>query len=214
MATTLPVLDIQGGAAAAVDVNDAWLEREKGAQAVKDSVVAHLAQRRSGTASTKNRAAVAGSSAKPYRQKGTGRARAGSRKSPVWRGGGVVFGPLPRSYSKHVNRKVQRLALRRAFTERVDAGDVIVVNEVAIDDAKTRRMVEFLERIGAGQDALVLVDELSPSVATAARNLPCVHVMKAASVNAYLLLQFRKIVFSRAGLEAFGKRLVTVKEGK
>jgi len=214
MATTLPVLDIQGGAAAAVDVNDAWLEREKGAQAVKDSVVAHLAQRRSGSASTKNRAAVAGSSAKPYRQKGTGRARAGTRKSPLWRGGGVVFGPLPRSYSKHVNRKVQRLALRRAFTERVDAGDVIVVNEVAIDDAKTRRMVEFLERVGAGQDALVLVDELSPSVATAARNLPCVHVMKAASVNAYLLLQFRKIVFSRAGLEAFGKRLVTVKEGK
>jgi len=214
MATTLPVLDIQGGAAAAVDVNDAWLEREKGAQAVKDSVVAHLALRRSGTASTKNRAAVAGSSAKPYRQKGTGRARAGTRKSPLWRGGGVVFGPLPRSYSKHVNRKVQRLALRRAFTERVDAGDVIVVSEVAIDDAKTRRMVEFLERIGAGQDALVLVDELSPSVATAARNLPCVHVMKAASVNAYLLLQFRKIVFSRAGLEAFGKRLVTVKEGK
>lgn len=214
MATTLSVLDPRGGAAVAVDVSDAWLERDKGAQAVKDSVVAHLAQRRSGSACTKTRSEVAGSSAKPYRQKGTGRARAGSRKSPVWRGGGVVFGPLPRSYSKHVNRKVQRLALRRAFTDRVDAGDVIVVSEVALDEAKTRRMVEFLEGIGAGQDALVLVDDLSPSVAIAARNMPCVHVMKAASVNTYLLLQFRKIVFSRAGLEAFGKRLETVKEGK
>jgi len=207
MATTLPVVDTQGGAAASVDVNDAWLEREKGAQAVKDSVVAYLAGQRSGSASTKNKAAVSGSSAKPWRQRGTGRARAGTRKSPLWRGGGIVFGPLPRSYAKHVNRKVQRLALRRAFTGRLDAGDVIVVSDVAVSEPKTRKMVEFLSGIGAGQDALVLVDDLSPSVATAARNLPCVHVMKASSVNAYLILQFRKIVFSRAGLEAFGKRL-------
>lgn len=207
MATTLPVVDTQGGAAASVDVNDAWLEREKGAQAVKDSVVAYLAGQRSGSASTKNKAAVSGSSAKPWRQKGTGRARAGTRKSPLWRGGGIVFGPLPRSYAKHVNRKVQRLALRRAFTDRLDAGDVIVVSDVAVSEPKTRKMVEFLTGIGAGQDALVLVGDVSPSVATAARNLPCVHVMKASSVNAYLILQFRKIVFSRAGLEAFGKRL-------
>lgn len=207
MATTLPVVDTQGGATASVDVNDAWLEREKGAQAVKDSVVAYLAGQRSGSACTKNKAAVSGSSAKPWRQKGTGRARAGTRKSPLWRGGGIVFGPLPRSYAKHVNRKVQRLALRRAFTDRLDAGDVIVVSDVAVSEPKTRKMVEFLSGIGAGQDALVLVDDLSPSVATAARNLPCVHVMKASSVNAYLILQFRKIVFSRAGLEAFGKRL-------
>lgn len=207
MATTLPVVDNQGGAAASVEVNDTWLERDKGAQAVKDSVVAHLAEQRSGTASTKNKANVSGSSAKPWRQKGTGRARAGTRKSPLWRGGGIIFGPLPRSYAKHINRKVQRLALRRAFTDRLDAGDVIVVSDVTLDEPKTRKMVEFLTRVGAGQDALVLVDELSASVATAARNLPCVHVMKASSVNAYLILQFRKIVFSRAGLEAFGKRL-------
>lgn len=207
MATTLQVVDTQGAAAAAVELNDAWLERERGAQAVKDSVVAYLAGIRSGSACTKNKAAVAGSSAKPWRQKGTGRARAGTRKSPLWRGGGVVFGPLPRSYSKHVNRKVQQMALRRAFTDRVDAGEVIVVSEVAVDEAKTSKMVEFLTRIGAGQDALVLVGELTPSVAMAARNLPCVHVMRASSVNTYLLLQFRKIVFSRAGIEAFGKRL-------
>lgn len=207
MATTLQVVDTQGAVAAAVELNEAWLERERGAQAVKDSVVAYLAGIRSGSASTKNKAAVAGSSAKPWRQKGTGRARAGTRKSPLWRGGGVVFGPLPRGYGKRVNRKVQQLALRRAFTDRVDAGEVIVVSDVAVDEAKTGKMVAFLERIGAGQDALVLVDELAPSVAIAARNLPCVHVMKAASVNTYLLLQFRKIVFSRAGMEAFGKRL-------
>jgi large subunit ribosomal protein L4 len=207
MATTLQVVDTQGAAAAAVELNESWLERERGAQAVKDSVVAYLAGIRSGSASTKNKAVVSGSSAKPWRQKGTGRARAGTRKSPLWRGGGVVFGPLPRSYSKHVNRKVQQLALRRAFTDRVDAGEVLVVSEIAVDEAKTSKMVEFLSRIGAGQDALVLMDEVTPNVATAARNLPSVHVMRASSVNTYLLLQFRKIVFNRAGIEAFGKRL-------
>ena len=208
MATTLPLVDMQGGAGTALELSEAWLVREKGDQAVKDSVVAYLAGQRSGSACTKNKKNVHGSSAKPYRQKGTGRARAGTRKSPLWRGGGVVFGPLPRSYAKRVNRKVQQLALRRAFTERVDAGDVLVVNEIAVDEPKTRKLVELLERIGAGQDALVLVDDLSANVATAARNLPCVHVMKAASVNTYLMLQFGKIVFSRAGLEALGKRLV------
>jgi large subunit ribosomal protein L4 len=207
MATTLQIVDTQGAAAAAVELNESWLERERGAQAVKDSVVAYLAGIRSGSASTKNKAAVAGSSAKPWRQKGTGRARAGTRKSPLWRGGGVVFGPLPRSYAKRVNRKVQQLALRRAFTDRVDAGEVIVVSEVSLDEAKTSKMVEFLMRIGAGQDTLLLVDELSANVAMATRNLPCVHVMRASSVNTYLLLLFRKIVFSRAGIEAFGKRL-------
>jgi len=207
MATTLPVIDSQGAGSASVELSEAWLERQKGAQAVKDSVVAYLAGVRSGTASTKNKANVAGSSAKPWRQKGTGRARAGTRKSPLWRGGGVVFGPLPRSYAKQVNRKVEQLALRRAFTDRVDAGDVIVVSEVAVAEPKTSQMVAFLERIGAGQDVLVLVDELAPAVATAARNLPCVHVMRAGSVNTYLMMQFRKVVLSRAGLDALGKRL-------
>jgi large subunit ribosomal protein L4 len=190
-----------------VELSDAWLEREKGAQAVKDSVVAYLAGERAGSASTKNKARVAGSSAKPWRQKGTGRARAGTRKSPLWRGGGIVFGPLPRSYAKRVNRKVEHLALRRAFTDRVDAGDVIVVSEVGVEEPKTSRMVAFLDRIGAGQDALVLVDELAANVATAARNLPRVHVMRASSVNTYLLMLFRKVVLSRAGLDALGKRL-------
>ncbi len=207
MATTLPLIDSQGGAGAPVELNEDWLEREKGAQAVKDSVVAYLAGVRSGTASTKNKATVSGSSSKPWRQKGTGRARAGTRKSPLWRGGGVVFGPLPRSYAKRVNRKVERLALRRAFTDRVDAGDVVLVDEVRLPEAKTARMVEFLERIGAGQDALVLVDRLDPVVATAARNLPQVHVMLASSVNTYLMMLFRKVVLTRAGLDALGKRL-------
>jgi large subunit ribosomal protein L4 len=207
MATTLPVVDTQGAASAPLELDEGWLEREKGAQAVKDSVVAYLAGERAGCASTKTRAQVAGSSAKPWRQKGTGRARAGTRKSPVWRGGGIAFGPHPRSYAKRVNRKVERLALRRAFTDRVDAGEVVVVSEVTVEEPKTSRMVAFLDRIGAGQNALVLVDELAPDVATAARNLARVHVMRASSVNTYLLMRFRKVVISRAGLDALGKRL-------
>ena len=185
---------------------DARLEREKGAQAVKD-LVGHtwLAAFGLGQHQEHKSAAVSGSSAKPWRQKGTG----GLGQDAQSLCGAVAassLGLCP-SYAKHVNRKVQRLALRRAFTDRLDAGDVIVVSDVAVSEPKTRKMVEFLTGIGAGQDALVLVGDVSPSVATAARNLPCVHVMKASSVNAYLILQFRKIVFSRAGLEAFGKRL-------
>ncbi|MBN2450200.1 MAG: 50S ribosomal protein L4 [Lentisphaeria bacterium] len=207
MSTTISVVNAKADAPAEIELQDGWLERDRGEQAVHDSVVAYLAGRRAGTASTKTRSYIRGSSSKPWRQKGTGRARAGSRKSPLWRGGAVVFGPLPRSYAKNVNRKVERLALRRAFTQRLDAGEVIVVDEVAVEAPKTRQMVDFLEGIGAGQDALVLVDRVSPEVAMAARNLPAVCVMHAASVNTYLLLQFGKIVLNRAGLEELGKRL-------
>lgn len=207
MATTLTVLDINGGDAGSFELDDACLEREKGQQAVHDSVVAYLAGQRAGTAKTKTRAEIAGTGSKPYRQKGTGRARAGSGKSPIWRGGGTVFGPIPRDFSKRTNRKVERLALKRSFTERLDAEEVIVVDEVRVPAPKTREMVAFLRRVGADADALVLVDDINPDVAVAARNLPRVLVVRASTVNPYLMLQFGHVVISKAGLEALGKRL-------
>lgn len=155
MSTSVPIVDSAGKEVGVADFDAAWLEREKGDQAVHDTVVAFLAGLRAGTACTKNRAKIRGTGAKPWRQKGTGRARAGTVKSPIWRGGGVVFGPTPRSYAKRVNRKVQSLALRRTFTERVDAGDVIVVEELVVAEPKTKCFVEFLNSIGAGDDALV-----------------------------------------------------------
>jgi len=207
MSTSVPILDSGGQEIGIADFDAAWFEREKGEQAVHDTVVAFLAGLRAGTACTKNRARIRGSGAKPWRQKGTGRARAGSVKSPIWRGGGVVFGPAPRSYAKRVNGKVQSLALRRAFTERVDAGDVIVIDELTVAEPKTRCFLELLSAIGAGEDALVLVDEAGGDAQLASRNLPGVELMKAASVNPYWMLLFSKIVVTRAALEVLGRRL-------
>lgn len=207
MARDLQIVSSDGTPGETFELKDTWLELKRGGQAVHESVVAFLAARRAGTAATKTRAMVRGGGRKPYRQKGTGRARAGSTRSPLWRGGGVIFGPQPRDFSKRVNRKVRALALKRAFSERVEAGDVLVVEDINLAEPKTRLMTDLLSSIGAGQNALVVVEEVGDNVRLAARNLPDVDVMRQCSVNAYWLLLFHKIVFTRAGLEAFLGRL-------
>src|SRR5581483_8890490 len=126
--------------AAKIDV----IENGKYSQVVHDTVVALRANRRSGTASVKTKATVSGSGAKPWRQKGTGRARAGYKSSPVWVGGGVVFGPHPRDYSKKVNAKVRRVALRKALSERIKAGDVLVTENFAVKEPKTKQFIKLL----------------------------------------------------------------------
>ncbi len=217
MATTLTIIDSTGKETGnTLDIQESWLETEKGEQAVKDSVVAFLAGLRSGTACTKTKGLVSGGGAKPYRQKGTGRARQGSSRSPVHRGGGIVFGPQPRSYEKKVNAKVAKLALRRAFSDRLAENDVILVDKLGDvcegDAPKTKKFVQFLKAVKAGDNALVL-DFCSPSspvdvnVELASNNLPLVLVMSAMSVNPYLMLRFKKVVITKAGLEALGERL-------
>ncbi len=207
--SNLNILSQQGAdTGAAATIEESWLVRDKGEQAVKDSVVAFLAAHRSGTACVKNRAALSSrSQAKPWRQKGTGRARSGGKSSPIWRGGAVAFGPVPRDYSKSVNKKVLKLALRRAFTDRLDEGDVIVVDDLKFESPKTKEMTGFLKAVNAGEDALVLVDDYSENVDLAARNLQQVLVLKATSVNTYLLLLFKKIVITKAALVKLGERL-------
>ncbi|MDQ0288817.1 large subunit ribosomal protein L4 [Oligosphaera ethanolica] len=207
MATTLPVKTMTGADGATVDIQESWLERIKGEQAVKDSVVAFLARMRSGTAATKTRGLVSGGGSKPWRQKGTGRARSGSSRSPVWRGGGTVFGPQPRSYEKKVNMKVEKLALRRAFTDRIDEGEVILVDELSFATPKTKEMTKFLAAVGAGDNVLVIVDDYSENVELAVRNLPKVLLLPASAVNTYWMLLFKKVVITNAGLEALGQRL-------
>ncbi len=214
MATILSIIDSKGSEVKKLDLDATWLEREKGEQAVHDSVVAFLATIRAGTACTKTRGKVRGGGAKPYRQKGTGRARAGSIRSPLWRGGGTVFGPMPRSYERRVNRKVQRLALRRAFTQRVDDNEVIIVDDIAVELPKTKQMEAFLKGIGAGNDVLMIVDEISPDVYLSARNLPGVEVMGAGTVNTYWMLLFKKVVISAAGLVVLGQRLASQEKAK
>src|SRR5213594_1738859 len=137
----LTVKDIEGNERGEIDVNFALVEGGRGTQAVHDVIVAYQAAQRMGTACTKTMGEVAGSGKKPWRQKGTGRARAGSFASPLWRGGGVVFGPKPRDFGKKVSKRTKQLALRKALSERLKAGDVVVVDDFKLGSPKTK---EFL----------------------------------------------------------------------
>src|SRR5438445_11215062 len=140
------VKDIKGQSQGELEVKFALIENGKGTQAVHDAVVAYLANQRMGTACTKTAGEVAGTNKKPWRQKGTGRARAGSFRSPLWRGGGVVFGPKPRDFGKKVGRKTRQLALRKALTERLKASDVLVLDELKLASPKTRDFLEVLNQ--------------------------------------------------------------------
>ena len=155
----LPVITISGAATGEVEVADALLITDgKGSQAVHDTVMAYMANQRLGTAQTKQISDVHGSGKKPWRQKGTGRARAGSFASPLWRGGGIAFGPHPRDYSQRIPKKVKGLAFRKALSERLLAGDVVVLDELKIVSHKTKEFVGWLHKVIAkGATALVVV---------------------------------------------------------
>lgn len=208
MSTTLPIVDLAGQEVGQFEVNDSWLEHEKGAQAVHQCVVAHLAARRAGTACTKTRGLVSGGGAKPWRQKGTGRARAGSNRSPVWVGGGTAFGPRPRDYTQKVNKKVRQLALRRAFTGCLEAGKIVVVNELSLAEPRTSLLANVLDIVASGRRHLIiLADDANANVKTAGSNLPTALVTTALRVNVYALLRHDRIVITQAALAVLGQRL-------
>src|SRR5258706_28882 len=143
----LTVKDIQGKSQGELEVKFPLVEGGRGTQAVHDVVVAYRAAQRMGTACTKNVGEVAGTNKKPWKQKGTGRARAGSFASPLWRGGGVVFGPRPRDFSKKVSRKTKQLALRKALSERLRAGDVVLVEDLKLSSGKTKDFIKVLNAL-------------------------------------------------------------------
>lgn len=208
MNNNVKVLDMTGKETGEITVDSSVLELEKGTQAVKDTVVSFLNSLRAGTACTKSKGQVRGGGAKPWRQKGTGRARSGSNRSPIWRGGGVVFGPQAnRNYTKKVNKKVRRLALSRAFSERLDAGDVIVVDDIKLDAPKTKLANAFFKSINCGDDVLVLVDEYDMNFDLAASNIAKIGVLRSDVVNVYQMLAFKKVVITKAGLDVLVKRL-------
>jgi large subunit ribosomal protein L4 len=204
---TLTVYDETGASVGELDVADALLARDKGSQAVHDVIVAHQAARRAGTASTLRKGEVAGSNKKPWRQKGTGRARAGLRQSPVWRGGGVAFGPHPRQYNKKVNRKVARLAFRRALSDRIAEDAVTVVEALRVAEPKTRRVVEMMRTLRVDAPALFVTDVVDRDLARAARNIPRVEVAAAKDVNVYQLVRYPRLVVSRAAMDVLRARM-------
>ena len=196
-----------GEAAADLTVDEAQLVLDKGAQALKDAVDAIRAGMRAGTASTLSKGAVAGSNKKPWKQKGTGNARAGFRQSPVWRGGGVAHGPKPRDYSQKINKKVMQLAFARAVSEKIAAGEVLVVSEFKFEAAKTKLMAAFLKKIGVERSALVLTGEVNDMVDLMVRNLPRVDSATPAEINPYAVLLFKNIVCDKAGFDALMARV-------
>jgi large subunit ribosomal protein L4 len=180
----------------------------KGTQAVHDAVVAMRANRRSGTASVKTKATVNLSGKKPWKQKGTGRARAGYASSPVWSGGGVVHGPHPRSYAKKTPKAVKKLAFRKALSARILSGDVLIVESFDVKEPKTKGFVSQVKGIaGEVRRTLVIAVSFSDITFLAARNVATDLLMTAAEVNTENLLAFDKIIITRDALTALGQRL-------
>jgi large subunit ribosomal protein L4 len=208
----LTIKNNQGRDQGELNISFEPVEDGKGNQAVHDVVVAYMAAQRSGTACTKTMGEVAGSGKKPWRQKGTGRARAGSFASPLWRGGGVVFGPKPRDYTKKVTKKTKQLALRKAFTERVKAGDVVVLEDIKLDSPKTKGFTGFLSSLNVTGTTLIVAEAGNNNLTLASRNIQGVEVTNANSVNTYQLLRYKNVLFTRGAIETLDQRLKTEAE--
>jgi large subunit ribosomal protein L4 len=172
--------------------------------ALHQTIKAYLANQRQGTHATKTRGLVSGGNRKAWRQKGTGRARQGSTRAPHWRGGGVVFGPSPRSYHQDVPRKVKQLARRSAFNQRAMDGQIAVVERISADAPKTRPFADLLGKLGVGdaKRVLVLTRDASQNVYLSARNLPNVEVMPFAQASAYDVMVARQVVIEQGALDA------------
>lgn len=164
------------------------------------AVVQYLANQRQGTQSTKTRAEVRGGGRKPYRQKGTGRARQGSIRSPQWVGGGVVFAPKPRDYSFKLNKKVKRLALQSALSTKVAEGKIIVLDELTLSEVKTKEMVKVLGNIKC-DNALIVMDGSNENVMLSARNIPTVKTASVNTINVYDLLKYNNLVVTKEAVE-------------
>ncbi len=185
------------------------LENAKGTQAVHEVVTAYRAAQRSGTAKTKDRSEVAGTGKKPWRQKGTGRARVGSRRNPIWRGGGVAHGPRPRDYSKKINQKTRKLALRKALGERIKDGDVIVVDDLALETKRTKDFIRMMIELQVEENTTVLLvdDAGNENLRLGSRNVPGVDTETGATLNTYQVLLYDKLIFSRDAFQAVEGRL-------
>lgn len=193
----VPVLNMEGKRVEELDLSASIFESEINSAAVHQVVKALLASRRRGTAATKTRGEVSGGGKKPWRQKGTGRARAGSTRSPLWKGGGTVFGPSPRDYEIKVPKKLRKLAMRSALSAKAKASEIIVVDNFAIEEPKTRRASEALGKLKVGKKVVIVVDQENELTKKAVRNLEGVRMVPVSQLNVYDVLDNDQLVFSR-----------------
>jgi large subunit ribosomal protein L4 len=191
--TTLAVYDIGNQKVSDIELDDRVFDAEINSTLFYDVVRMHLASQTKGTAATKNKALVRGGGAKPWRQKGTGRARAGSRRSPLWRGGGTIFGPMPRDFSFTLPKKVKRAALRAALSLKHQEGKLILLNDFPLDGFKTRHVLEVLRRFQV-EDALIVTDEKHLLLERSARNIPKIQVLRYEGLNVYDILNHEHLI--------------------
>jgi large subunit ribosomal protein L4 len=206
---TIDVVNLENKKAGSMDLPSAIFESEIRPHLYHAEVRRQLADRRAGTHSTKNRALVSGGGAKPYRQKGTGRARQGTTRAPQFAGGGVVFGPVPRGYEHKLPKKVRRAALLSALSQRLHESAVTVVEDLTLEDYKTKRIVEILDALDLGDTTvLIVIDEANPMVEASARNLPRVGVVRAEGLNVYDLLRHKNLLLTTGAVARLQARLV------
>ncbi|MTV27178.1 50S ribosomal protein L4 [Nitriliruptoraceae bacterium ZYF776] len=205
MAISVDVKDLQGGSLGSLDLPEAWFGGEVNVAVMHQVVTAQLAAARQGTHKTKTRAEVAGGGAKPFRQKGTGRARQGSIRAPQWVGGGVAHGRTPKDWAQRVNKKVKRAALRSALTDRANLEAVTVVRDLRFETPRTKDAIAALAALGhGGTKVLVVLSDLDQPTFRSFRNLPSVHTLTVDQLNTYDVLRSDVLVIDEAALELIG----------
>ena len=191
------LLNVQGSQVGEIELNDAVFGIEPNESVVHEAVVMQMASWRQGTHCTKSRGEVRGGGRKPWRQKGTGRARAGTSRSPLWRGGAIIFGPKPRSYSFSIPKKKRRLALKSVLSSKLAENELIVLDSLNFDQPKTKEMVKVLEALKVEKKALVVTGEVNENVIKSARNIEGITPVAAASINVYDVLNHGKLILTK-----------------
>ena len=195
------VFDMTGKSVGEMTLSDAIFGIEPNTSVMHAAVVNYLANQRQGTQSTLTRSEVSGGGRKPWKQKGTGRARQGSTRAPQWTHGGIALGPKPRDYSYELPKKVKRLALKSAFSTKVADNDLIVVDNIAVEGFKTKAVVEMLSKLGADKKALIVMPELDQKLIKSAANIPGVKTALVTTSNDYDILNYDKCIVAKGALE-------------
>lgn len=204
----LNIYNIKGDVVDTYKIDKEFMDNTPSTQAVHDVVVAYLANQRSGTASTKNRSQIKASTHKPWRQKGTGRARAGMVSSPIWRGGGIVFGPQPRDFGKKVSKKLKRKALSSVISQKFNEEAIQIIDNIAIDEPKTKKIIDLLELLKINNKKVLIIKQQSDkNVIKSTNNIKGIQTVTAQDVNVYQLLYCDKILVEPEALQIIKNRI-------
>ena len=204
----LSVHNIKGENVGEVSLKDNIFNTKINKYLVHQAVKRYLANRRRGTASTKNRSEVRGGGAKPWRQKGTGRARAGTNSSPIWVGGGIVFGPTPRDYSFSLPRKMKVAALKSVLSDKLKNKEIIIVDNLLLEENKTNKLVEILKNLQALKKPLIIIEKEDNGILQAARNIKGTQILSVSKINTYDLINHEKIIITKKALKRIEEVLI------